>query len=532
MSIYDVIIVGLGSVGAVAANFLGSWGVRTLVLERETTEHGQPRAFSCDDEALRIYQQIGLDTQLRADMAKPTLVDYSGARGQIFAEIHFDKIDFGFGFHALNFFHQPRLEAVLRQGLTRFNNVTVKTGQELKTLQQSEDGVSLEVLDLQTQQTHTFQAQYVLGADGGKSTVRKLINVALDGMAYEEPWLAVSGTVPDEHVRLDHTRFVCDPKRPSFVGRAPFNQYRIEFMLLPGETREHMEDPATVKKLVSPYVDPDHFEIQRAAVYTFHNALAQQWQVGRVFLLGDAAHMMPPFMGQGLVSGLRDVANLTWKLALVLRGSNPDLLSSYEVERRSHTQKMADISIKMGGVFLPRQMWKGHLRDGFFTLIQKVPAIREFLSMMKFKPMPIHPQGFIIGDTRRGKNAPEGTYLPQPTIRDQKQNEVRLDDVLGRGFAVIGLDIDPRSLLKNPELWSQLDTTFVTLVTEPHHVDEWQDHTGTLTAWFKKHQAQIAIVRPDRFVYAAGAGQNFSEYERLLGEALLLKADQPSLVTA
>lgn len=506
---YDVIIVGYGPVGAVTANLLGQQGIRTLVIERDLTPHTQPRAFSCDDEAMRIYQYIGLDEQLRAQMFSDKLVDYTGYDGRVFAEMHLDRVDFGFGFRPLYFFHQPLIEATLHQGVQRFDCVTVQRGLELTELTQTESQVSLVVTDTHTRQAQTLTASYVLGCDGARSIVRKQLNIALNGVSYEEPWLAVSGVVEPSTAKLDHIRFVCNPERPTFVGPAPANQYRLEFMLRPGETHADMENPEKVRDLISPYVDPDKFTIQRANVYTFHKTVAEQWQAGRVFLLGDAAHQMPPFMGQGLVSGLRDTMNLTWKLGQVICGGNPRILESYEQERRTHTEAMADISVKMGYVFLTRQRWAAQVRDNIFRLIQNVPAIRDFIQTMKFKPKPIYPQGlFYSGKQQKGQA--QGTYFPQPA---------RLDSQLGKGFAVLALNADPITLTHNQALWQQLNTSFINVGKDV------ADPDGKLRAWFAQYNAEVVIVRPDRFVYAAGPRTSLPQFEQALADTFILSQD-------
>ncbi len=506
---FDVIIIGYGPVGAVTANLLGQQNIRTLVIESDLRPHTQPRAFSCDDEAMRIYQYIGLDEQLRAQMFSDRHVDYTGHDGQIFAEIQLDRVNFGFGFRPLYFFHQPLLETTLHQGVERFDCVTVERGMELIELTQKDTHVELIVVDVERHQKRRFTANYVLGCDGARSVVRRQLNIALNGVRYEEPWLAVSGIIEPGSAKLNHIRFVCNPERPSFIGPAPANQYRLEFMLRPGETHAEMEKPNKVRELISPYLDPDKFTIQRAAVYTFHKTVAEQWQSGRVFLLGDAAHQMPPFMGQGLVSGLRDTMNLTWKLGQVIRGGNPRILESYEQERRPHTEAMIDISVKMGYVFLTRQRWAAQVRDTMFRLVQKIPMIRNFIQTMKFKPKPMYPDGlFYKGKQEKGKA--EGTYFPQPG---------RLDAQLGKGFAVLALNANPATLVHNADLWQHLNGTFLNVGKDII------DNNGKLRQWFAENNAEVVIVRPDRFVYAAGSQAAMPQFEQHLAETFLLKND-------
>jgi 3-(3-hydroxy-phenyl)propionate hydroxylase len=509
----EVAVVGCGPVGALAANLLGLQGVRVLVLERETAEHGQPRAFSCDDEALRIYQMAGLAETLHADMAVCDRIHYTGVNGRSFAEVDFRGLDFGSGYPVLNFFHQQKLERVLRAGLARFPSVELRPGHQVTALLQDREGVTLAVRDRIGGGTVRVRARYVLGCDGGRSATRQLAGIGMSGNSYEEPWLAVSGDVPDEAVRMPDTRFVCDPRRPTFVGKGAQDDYRVELMMLPGETAEEMERPETIARLISPYVDPERIRITRAVVYRFHNAMAEQWKKGRVFLLGDAAHQMPPMMGQGLVSGLRDAANLCWKLALVLRGTAaPALLGSYETERRPHVRAMADASVRVGRVMMGRSRPAAELRDRFFQAIQLVPAVRRFIRRFGFKPEPVYGAGAMLGGRRSGRAAPEGKLFPQAQVETAAGRSVLSDEVLGPGFAVVGVGVDPREAA--PEAgaaWGRLGARLV-LVLPPDApaprpglgVTQVRDATGRIGEWFRRHGAEVAVVRPDRFVFGAG----------------------------
>lgn len=520
----DVIILGCGPVGAVAANFLGMHGLRCIVLEREETPHGQPRAFSCDDEALRIYQQIGLVEALRADMVTCDRVEYTGVGGRKFAQIDVGELEFGTGYAPLHFFYQPLLEKTLRAGLQRFPRVSLRLGHELTALRQDGESVSVEVRVLATGEYQQLRARYLLGCDGAHSPVRRMLEVGLVGKRYDEPWLAVSGFAVEDAVRVAHTRFVCDPARPAFVGKGPAGDFRMEFMLQPGETPEQMERPEKIAELVAPFVDPSRLEIRRAVVYRFGNAVAERWMVGRVLLLGDAAHQMPPFMGQGLVSGLRDVANVCWKLALVVgRGVDPALLASYEEERRPHVRAMADVSVRMGHVFLAHNPTLARARDLLFRVLDRVPRARRFIRGFEFKPGPSVERGLIRGGRRRGRAAAEGSYFPQPRVLTPAGFRPRLDELLGPGFAVVGLDCDPRALVGDAAKWEALGARFVRILAKETSLQMTDDcvydaidESGALRTWFARHGAALAVVRPDRFVYgAAGVGE-----AALLGRAL------------
>ncbi len=284
-------------------------------------------------------------------------------------------------------------------------------------------------------------------------------------------------------------------------------------MLLPGETQEEMERPDTVRRLISPYVDPDRYRITRSVVYRFHNAVAERWRAGRVFLVGDAAHQMPPMMGQGLVSGLRDALNLAWKLELALRGvAGSALLDSYEAERRPHVKAMADTSVGMGKLFMSRSRLAAGARDRFFRAVQLVPRVRRFIRGLEFKPLPVYPSGVMLGGRRRGRNAPEGTLFPQGRVETERGERLLSDHVLGGGFAVVAMGADPRTVAPAADqgLWEALGTTLVKVIpgdapwtAHPPEVRVVRDLTGRFGEWFRKHGARVAVVRPDRFVFGA-----------------------------
>jgi 3-(3-hydroxy-phenyl)propionate hydroxylase len=501
----DVVVVGCGPVGAVAANLLGLQGVRVMVVERERAGHGQPRAFSCDDEALRVYQAAGLVERVRAHMARAGVVHYTGVDGRKFAEIAIGGLDFGNGFPPLNYFYQPTLEAELRRGLERFADVELHLGREVTALAQDAAGVTLEVAEVGGGERRRVRASFVLGCDGARSTVRRLAGIGLTGDSYPDRWLAVSGLPQDDSaLRIRETTFVCDPHRPTFVAEGAQHDFRMEMMVNPGETDAQMEDPATVARLISPYVDPARFRITRSVVYAFHNMVAERWRDGRVFLLGDAAHQMPPMMGQGLVSGLRDAANLTWRLALVLRGAAGDsLLDSYETERRPHVKAMADASVGMSKVFLARKRWTAALRDRLFMAVQAVPRIRHAIRNMEFKPAAVYPAGAFIHGGRRTRRDAQGTMFPQYPVSTPR-GTVLSDEVLGDGFALVVHGADA-GVARN-DAWDRLGTRVVTLLPtgSPPREGAMVDETGRIGAWFAVRGVQYALVRPDRFVFAAG----------------------------
>ncbi|MEU5902998.1 bifunctional 3-(3-hydroxy-phenyl)propionate/3-hydroxycinnamic acid hydroxylase [Micromonospora sp. NPDC047467] len=533
----DVAVIGCGPVGALTANLLGARGVTTLVVERSAAPHGQPRAFSCDDEALRIYQQADLLDEVRGETIAPPLVEYVNRAGRVFARMALSETDFGYGHAPLRFFDQPRLERTLRSGLDRFPHVQLSLGTELVGLTQDEHGVTVLLSDVVTGQRRAVRARYVLGCDGARSATRSAVRIPLGGASYAEPWLAVSGDVPPDAVRVRDTRFVCDWQRPAFVSPGAAGSYRLEFMLRPGETEAEMRHPEMIAALVSPYVDPDRFDVTRAVVYSFHHLIAERWREGRVFLLGDAAHQMPPFLGQGLCSGLRDAANLSWKLALVLsRAADAAVLDTYETERRPHTLEMARTSVRLGRVFLARNRSAAWVRDTVLRAVQTIPRVRRFVERFEFKPVPAYRRGLMSGGRRDGV---VGTMFPQPRILIPGSSGARLlDEALGDGFTVLGLATAGSS--PGPQ-WRGLPVRFVAVHPsgtpvaglpdlsgddQPDRVDV-VDVDGVLGSWLRHRSADLVVLRPDRFVFALSAAAGIGQVGRDLSAALGVPSDRP-----
>jgi 3-(3-hydroxy-phenyl)propionate hydroxylase len=328
---------------------------------------------------------------------------------------------------------------------------------------------------------------------------------------------------------IPYFNFVCDPACPVVSCPQPGRFHRFEFMLMPGQTKEYMEDPATVRSLIGRYVDPDKFEVKRKLVYTFNALVAREWRKGRVLLAGDAAHMTPQFMGQGMSSGVRDAYNLAWKLEAVLRGKAADkLLDSYGSERYHHAKAMIDISVQMKDFVSMANPLAAALRNFIVRAMNVTPVLGKWMREGGFKPTPTYKPGTYLGLPRRGRREVAGTLLPQPQVRTFKGKRVPLDEVLGEGFALIGLEHDPQAALsaQSQQLLTSLDSRFVTLYPfggRPQGMDI-QRHTPAglveveepgeeLVRWFKRGghgQDLVAIVRPDKFVFALVAADQLN----------------------
>jgi 3-(3-hydroxy-phenyl)propionate hydroxylase len=513
----DVLIVGYGPVGAAVACLLGKYGVRALVIDRSPDILQMPRAIALDNEALRILQMAGLREgtfQIRAIPRVRYLSPYAGE----FARINScGSLD---GHPKLVTFYQPELERALRDRVAAHATVEVATGVEMLAFGDHGDGVRAE-LRLADGTTTVVEARYLVAADGAGSTVRKAIGQDFRGRSYAEEWLIVDAERPDQ--ALDDIEFICDPRRPTPHMPAPGQRERWEFMLHPGESREHMEEEGTVRRLLEPYGNPRDMTVTRKAVYRFHARTCERFSVGRVHLVGDAAHITPPFVGQGLVAGLRDAANLSWKLGWVLRGSAGEgALASYDTERRPHAKAMIDLARFMGHLIMPRSRIKAFLVHGTVRALRVFPFVRAYFDDLRIKPRNRFREGLFVPGRGRSGCLP-GSWLPQGLLRAGDGRIVPSDDVLGDRFVLLGCGVDPVAYLGESTLRQWQVAGGAVVRVEPRG----SGSRGT-TAWEDLGDAlvpgaatvgRVLVVRPDKTVMHEGPA---AECERLVQESLAL----------
>ena len=410
----SVVIVGAGPTGLAAANLLGQAGIDTLVLERNPGLSAFPKAISLDDEGLRICQSLGLGDEVLAHALLNLQVHYRSRRRLIARVAPTDRRN---GYPFTSTFYQPEFEEILLHGIQRFLCVQIRFAHTVESCQQSNEQVILTVRTPDGSQQE-ITCTYLLACDGGKSTIRHILDIPMRGMTFAQQWLVID-SIHDEQATPVAT-FFCDPQRPAMTILAPQQRRRWEFMLLPGETEKEMlqdEYIATLLQQVGCTYTP---HITRKAIYTFHAAIATSFARERIFLLGDAAHLMPPFGGQGMNSGLRDAHNLCWKLALVLQGqAAPQLLDTYQQERYPHVSAMIRFSTFLGHVIMPTTEPIAILRDSVLRILNAIPITRALFTEARIKPAPRYKHGAIVshfsGNTRASR-ALTGLLLPQPTV--------------------------------------------------------------------------------------------------------------------
>jgi 3-(3-hydroxy-phenyl)propionate hydroxylase len=421
----DVVVVGFGPTGATLAGLAARRGLRVVVLDRDIELYPLPRAVQCDHEVLRILQELGCADEILATTVLNDGLDLVAADRSVLQSFSVPAMA-PTGWPTSVFFHQPTFETVLRRTVADLG-AEVRLGHGVTALTQDDSGVTATVAD-----GTTVRARYAVGCDGARSATRKVIGTALRDTGFEESWLVVDLV---RHERSDHlpTRClqVCDPARPHTLVPMPWPRFRFEFMLLPGEEPQDLMRPEVIEHLLRSWTDPAQAEIERAAVYTFHGLVASRWRNRRVLLAGDAAHQTPPFLGQGMCAGMRDAANLVWKLAAVIDdGSHQDLLDTYQQEREPHAQAVIDLAVGFGQLICMTDPEAAAARDTSFRAAPPSRAGRDDAPN-------------LIPPLRAGPGiGPGGGDLS----RQPRLGGVRLDDLIGSGFALCTADpLDPAS---------------------------------------------------------------------------------------
>ncbi len=363
--------------------------------------------------------------------------------------------------------------------------------------------------------------------------MRHLIGQEFRGTTYAEDWLIVDARhVPKP---IDHVEFLCDHRRPTPHMVAPGARERWEFMLQPGESRDDMESDSRIRELLAPWTDVDSITIERKAVYRFHARTVDRFSVGRVFLVGDAAHITPPFVGQGLVAGLRDAANLSWKLAWVLQGrADAQILDTYDEERRPHAKAMINLARFMGKLVMPRSAPIALLTHGLMRLTRLVPGLRSQFEELRIKPKNAFKTGLFVKGCSSTKLM-RGGVIPQGWVRNAEGHMCLSDDVLGHGYTLVSFGCDARAALEpaTAAAFERLGGTFVRIAHrgQPLHrgvPGVWEDLNGTFlpdavpVGW-------AAVVRPDRTVVHDGPA---AEVDRLVHESLALLGGRAEPVPA
>ena len=525
----DVVIVGAGPSGLTLANILGLQGVRTLVVEERDTLIDYPRGVGLDDEALRTFQSIGLVDRVLPHTVPNQILRFFDAKRRLLVQMA--PPDARFGWPKRNGFVQPMVDAELCRGLDRFDHVEVRFGRQMQTCVQTSDGVTVQFSDGRD----PVRARYLVGCDGGRSVTRRLMGVSFDGTTSSTRWLVVD--VANDPLGHPNSEVGADPRRPYVSISIAHGIRRFEFLIHPDESDELADDPAFVRRMLAQLVPhPERVDMIRHRVYTHHSRIAGSFREGRLLLAGDAAHLMPVWQGQGYNSGIRDAANLGWKLAAVVTGQAGDaLLDTYDVERRKHARAMIDLSTMVGRVISPTNRRVAALRDRVIHAASVVPSLKRYVLEMRFKPMPRYQQGAVhhADAAGPGVSSPTGTLFIQPRVDTRDRQNVLLDDVLGSEFAVLCWSNNLRAVLGDAafDRWKALGARFVEArpMTQLHwtghddaDVTTVGDRSGALKSWFDVYTDSVLFIRPDRCIAGACIAQRAPEMSEALVDVLHL----------
>lgn len=508
VGITPVTIVGAGPVGLMLANLLCVYGIPVVLIERNLDTVKAPRAVSIDDESLRSLQVAGLADRMRGICAMDYGSIYLGADRRPFASVSPSTAEYGHPRRSA--FAQPELEALLASSLRRYPHLSVRFGHEVVGLEQDGNGVVLDVVGADGVR-YQHHSRFVAACDGGRSPIRHMLDIGMKGYTYEEKWLIIDLKGTRDNYR--QTRVYCDPRRPGINLPGPNGTRRFEFMLLEGETDEQVTAPEFISKLLRDHGPDDGIEIVRKQVYTFHARMVTDWKKGSVFLLGDAAHLTPPFAGQGLNSGMRDASNLAWKLAAVVRGQIADsVLDSYGQERAEHAWQLIEMAIKLGGIMMPDTVSKALLIQAGFRALRLVPPVNDYITQMRYKPKPRFSQGFIVPDGAKLRTTQVGRMLAQPNIETEDRSTHRLDTILGTGFALIAFSQEPATAFEGlPELPFEARLCLQRVCITPRFYNVFpaapnaatvRDMNGDFERNCPGARDNWLLVRPDRYVMA------------------------------
>jgi 3-(3-hydroxy-phenyl)propionate hydroxylase len=504
----DVLIVGMGPVGVTLAGLLGQNGISTVVFDKLTDLYPLPRAAGMDHEVMRIAQELGVAARLEPYVVPYRSSQYRGVHGQVIKRLDSPPPPHRLGWDPMMAFDQPAFEGVLRERVGELPAVSVRLDTEVTAVGQDDVGVWANLRASGSSATERISASYLVACDGGASPIRRQLGITMTDLGFHESWLVVDAIIEDDtaHDRLPDTQVqYCEPRRPATFINLVGRHRRWEIALEPGELPVGPVSNDAVWPWLERWIKPGEARIWRAAAYMFHGLVADQWRQGRILLAGDATHMTPPFMAQGMAQGMRDVHNLAWKLHAVLEGRATDqLLDTYEAERRPHVIKATQHTINLGRIISERDERVALARD--HELLGDHPEEVPVTYRSNF--LPALNAGLIATESPGA-----GEILPQPFVLATGDpggpDAVRLDDVVGSGFRVIVTSaVSERDSARLQEAIAPLGGRTVR-IHPPGSSDSGTGGTGlverdgVLTAWLAGLPAAIAIARPDHYVYAS-----------------------------
>ncbi|MFE5240368.1 MULTISPECIES: bifunctional 3-(3-hydroxy-phenyl)propionate/3-hydroxycinnamic acid hydroxylase MhpA [unclassified Streptomyces] len=537
----DVVVIGAGPVGLTLANLLGIRGHRAAVLEARDELIDYPRGVGLDDESIRTLHTAGLWERIQPFTVPHHVVRLVNGTGRVLATNNPRTQEFGYP--RKHGFVQPLVDKELAEGLARFPDTELRFGHKVVGLEDLGDGVRVTArrlgADGKETETVALTARYAVGCEGGSSFTRKWMGVRFEGDSPSTRWVVVD--VANDPIGTPSVYLGADPRRPYVSIGLPQGIRRWEFMLHDDEPTERCDDPAFMRRLLSRHVpDPSALQIINQRTFTHHGRVASDFRKGRVFVAGDAAHLMPVWLGQGWNSGIRDATNLAWKLSAVLADEATDaLLDTYTEERRKHASDMIDVNMAAGTV-MKMGRFGGAVRDAAASALNLVPKWKSYFTELRFKPMPRYAAGVVVdqatltpGRARAGFKrgggpasfidsagalSPVGLQFIQPRVNTADAMDVLLDEVTGDWWTLATWGTDPTAYLTADDLAlvrrhrmklvsfmpeTQRPWAEKRFANSPAPVTVAGDVTGALKNWFDVRACGLVVLRPDHFVAAA-----------------------------
>lgn len=495
---YEVIIVGAGPTGVVAANLLGRYGVRTLIVDRQADVMTIPRAVGICEEGSRILDAAGLLSGSSKSFHVINSIQFINEHLQ--PKFHADADWRKDGHRAIRMFHQPDLERDMRKALLRYPNVELRVSTELKGFSDSPEGVSVLLSDGVGEQS--LRCRYLIASDGASSEIRKTLDIGFSGSTYEQDWVILD--IENNPLPGNDVAFSINPERPSVTMPGPNGRRRWEFVVKDDDDVEAIFDDSNIMRLLAPWGAMPEVTIARKAVYTFHARTAERYQKGNVFLVGDAAHVTPPFAGQGMMAGLRDAYNLSWKLAAVLQGNaGRQLLASYEVERIPQSKQIIGFAQFIGGIVLPQKKFPAAVRDGVFKILGWL-GVHSKTQGLPIRKLPNHINGSLLRHFFISKFKKLGTELPQFDLETCCGRRLASDEIFGCEFRVVGWNTDPSSFLEGntQSRWHAMGGQLSTLASDEQFSTK-SDLVLDRAQHYREvfgHGERVLVMRPDKMV--------------------------------
>ncbi|WP_300679713.1 bifunctional 3-(3-hydroxy-phenyl)propionate/3-hydroxycinnamic acid hydroxylase [Nocardioides sp.] len=556
----DVLVIGAGPVGLTLANLIGTRGHRALVLEARSELIDYPRGVGLDDEAIRTLATAGLWSEIEQFTVPHHVVRLVNGTGQVLATN--DPQTQEFGYPRKHGFIQPLVDRELAAGLDRFDGTELRFGHRVVDLTDHGTHVTataeLVAPDGTVSGTETFTARYVVGCEGGSSPTRKWMGVEFEGKSPSTRWVVFD--VENDPIGAPNVYLGADPRRPYVSIGLPQGIRRWEFMLHDDEDSALVEDADFRRSLLERFVpDPDSLEIINQRVFTHHGRVASSFRKGNVFIAGDAAHLMPVWLGQGWNSGMRDATNLAWKLTAVLAGDAEDaLLDTYTAERYQHVADMIDVNMAAGTI-MKMGRFGGKVRDVSASALNLLPKAKSYFTELRFKPMPRYAAGVVVDQVTltpgtaeagfkksrfapfvdsAGETSPVGLQFIQPRVNVDERRDVLLDEVTGDWWTLATWGTDPTAYLTadDLELVRRHRIRLVSFMpeTQRHWAEKKYadsaapvtvvgDTSGALKRWFDVRACGLVVLRPDHFIAAAALTQQSSATLAAVREAGALR---------